>query len=341
MATVGTLFNLRTLKSMIEDKKIADVIHALDQRLPAIGDLPMQECNAVDHHLITRSTGNIAVGKRRINQGVAPQQGAQTQVRETCAMYESRSHMDEALYSLANAKEGGGNKARYNADMQHVKGQAESFFADLIYGDESSDPDEFNGLATRFATPSTTINTQGFQMVSGGGTGSTNTSIFGLVLGDYCYGIHKAGSPVGIQMVDNGKQEIYDSTTGGRVTKYETVHRLDAGLAIADYHAAGRICNIDVSLLSKSATSGADLDNLMQRLIARLDLGLGQPVLWVPFVIESFLRQQLSNKANNNLTWDFIEEEDRRVMMYGGIPIRRVDAILSTEGTVSGTFSAG
>jgi hypothetical protein len=59
---------------------------------------------------------------------------------------------------------------------------------------------------------------------------------------------------------------------------------------------------------------------------------MGRPVIYCNRTIKSFLRRQITNKENVNLTLDNVA--GKKVLAFDSIPVRRVDAILNTEAEV-------
>jgi hypothetical protein len=333
MAEVGDLVNLRDLAANTVGDNIGDIINTLAERNEVLEDILWQQANQRTKHLIVRLAAKPSGdGKRLINEATSLTKSAETQVEETMAIYERRSAIDQKLVEMAADP----MKFRSNKDSQHVSKLGEDFASDLFYGNESTNIKDFNGFMTRLATPSATLHSQGAQLVDGGGTGSTNTSIVVAGWGEYLYGIYPQGSQTGgIGIKDNGIQEFTDTDSGGRISKYETKVTWDAGIACEDYHYLTRIANIDVTALTKTGSTGAQIDDLLLSAIART---YDANAIYVNLNVYSYFLRQLNSKGNNFLTMERITSEDRMVMMFAGIPIRRCDAILNTEDAVTGTF---
>lgn len=102
-----------------------------------------------------------------------------------------------------------------------------------------------------------------------------------------------------------------------------------------DWRYIVRIPNIDVSDLTKNASAGADLLDLMaQALEVVEDLNMGTPAFYGNRTIASFLRRQIVNKVASS-TLSTGEVLGRKVMMMGEVPFYKTDAILNTEATVA------
>lgn len=104
-------------------------------------------------------------------------------------------------------------------------------------------------------------------------------------------------------------------------------------MVIRDWRFVVRIANIDVTALKKDASSGADLVDLMVRALETLpNESTGMLRFYVPRVIRSYLRRQITNKANVWLSMG--EVAGKKVLQFDDVPVRRMDAILSTEARV-------
>jgi hypothetical protein len=340
MAEIGDAVNLRDYAANNVGDKVGMIAEVINETNEWTEDALFVEANQRDHHVTIERLTKPAAGRRRINQGVAASKGSERQVSEGISMFENRSHIDKKLVELSPDP----MKFRFNKDKAHFAAVGEQVASDLIYGNSSADPAQFNGFNTRYSTPSATINTRGFQLIDGGGTGSSNTSIILAGWGENTvYGIYPKGSAIGLDTEDKGEQQI-DRTDGTRIAMYETIVKWDVGLAIEDYRYAVRACNIDVNTLTKTGSTGTDLVDIMDRCVSRLETGMNtSPAFMVNRWIHSFLSRQVSNRGNNLLSMENFTGADgktRRVLMYNGIPIRRMDSITNDEAAVTGTFAS-
>ena len=121
----------------------------------------------------------------------------------------------------------------------------------------------------------------------------------------------------------------------GRFEGYRSHYKWDCGLTVRDWRYVVRIANIDVTALTKNAASGADVIDLMTQACEKIfSLSGVNPVFYVNRTISSFLRRQTVNKvASATLSYD--EVGGKKVLMFGEVPVRRVDQLLNTEATVS------
>jgi len=148
-----------------------------------------------------------------------------------------------------------------------------------------------------------------------------------------CHSIFPKGSAAGLQSRDLGEHTLVDAA-GGRYQGYRTHYKWDIGAVLRDWRYVVRIANIDVSDLTKNASAGADLIDLMTQALELVpNVGMGRPAFYMPRKIRSFLRRQITNKvAASTLTME--EIAGKKVVAFDGVPCRRTDALLLTEARV-------
>ena len=334
MATVGNTFLTLAdvYKQSDENRDIADIIEMLHQRLDLLEDAPVVECNMGATHLTTIRTGLPTPTWRRLYEGVQPTKGTTTQVKDATGMMEDWSEIDAKLIDV-NKNPG---KLRLNEARSHIEGMAQQCAETLIYGDVAQQPERFTGLAPRFSDPNAG---NGGQLVDGGGSGSTNTSIWFITWGENaCHLLYPEGTRGGLQRRDLGR----DTKEKSDGSLYEVVREKftwDVGLSVRDWRAVSRICNIDVTDLAADpeASGTADLIDLMIDAYYKLDNPTqpqGRTAIYTSRTISTFLHKQAMKQKNNNL---YIEMyEGRPITMFLGHPIRRMDALLETEAAVTG-----
>lgn len=315
-------------KRIDPEGKIAKVVEILSERNEILEDMAWVEGNLPTGHKTTIRSGLPTVAWRLLNYGVQPSKSRTVQVTDACGMLETYSEVDKSLADL------NGNTAefRLSEDIAFLEAMNQEMASTLFYGNTATDPEKFLGLAPRY-NDSTAEN--GGNIIKGGGSGSDNTSIWLIVWGDQsCHGIFPKGQITGLQHENLGQQTLTDAA-GGRYEGYRSHYKWDAGLVLRDWRQVVRICNIDVSDLTKDRSgSSADLIDLMTQALETVEnLKLGRPVFYCNKTIRSFLRRQISNKSNVNLTLD--NAGGKMVLAFDGVPVKRCDALLNTEATVS------
>lgn len=327
------LANLPTLvditRAQDPDGSIAAVAELLTQTNEMLVDIPFLEGNLPTGHRTTVRTGIPAPTWREFYQGVMPGKSTRAQVTDSCAMLEAYAEVDKALADL------NGNAAafRLSEDYAHIEGISQAVQQAFIYGNMAANPQQFNGLTPRFNSLAAD---NAENIISGGGTGVDNASIWLVVWGpNTCHGIYPKGSVGGLQMQDMGEVTIENMNgDGGRMQAYRSHYKWSLGLSVRDWRYVVRIPNIDRSDLKPDLSTGANLCELMFRALERLPTQtLGQPVFYMDRSLATMYRQQLPN-AVKNATLQWTEVGGIKAMDFQGVPIRRVDRLAVNEARV-------
>ena len=244
-------------------------------------------------------------------------------------MLENYGEVDKALADL------NGNTAtfRLSENMPILEGFNQKIATSLFYESEATTPEAITGLSPRYNSLAAE---NGDHIIDGGGTGSVNCSIWLIVWGENTiHGIYPKGSKGGWQMHDKGQVTIENvDGSGGRMEAYRTHYRWDLGLTVRDWRFGIRIANIDVTTLTKAATAGSDLVDLMTQALERVQsLTAGRAAFYCNRTIRSFLRRQMVAMVKNS-TLQMIDIAGKQVLSFDGVPVRRVDALLSNEARV-------
>src|ERR1035437_8488846 len=179
---------------------IAMVAEVLQKYNEILDDIPWQEGNLPTGNQTTIRTSKPTPTFRLLNAGVVPAKSTTGQIVDTCAILETRSHVEKAVAEL------NGNVAAYRAseDVAFIEGMMDTLSTALIYGDVSKNPEQFNGLASRYFSISGGYTTSG-NLIDGGGSGVDNTRIL-LGCLDSCKILcfFPKGSKAGLQQQDEG-----------------------------------------------------------------------------------------------------------------------------------------
>jgi hypothetical protein len=327
-ATNPTLLDLA--KRLDPNGKIDAIAELLSQTNEVLEDMTWVEGNLPTGHRSTIRTGLPTPTWRKLYGGVQPQRSTTAQVTDSCGMLEAYAEVDKALADLA------GNTAafRLSEDRAFIEGMNQKFASTLFYGNETTEPEAFTGLAPRFNSLSAN---NAENIIVGGGSGSDNNSIWLVVWGpNTVHGIVPKGSKAGLQVEDKGQITIENvDGASGRMEGYRTHYRWDCGLVVRDWRYIVRIPNIDLSDLTKAASAGADLIDLMTQAIEQIPaLSMGRPVFYTSRKVKSFLRRQIMNKVvSSTLTMDAVA--GKHVLAFDGIPVKRVDQLAANEAVVS------
>ena len=307
--------------------KIDKIVELLGRTNEVLEDMVYVEGNLPTGHLSTIRTGLPEVAWRLLNYGVPNGKAQTAQVTDTCGMLEAYSEVDKRVAGL------NGNTAefRLSQDKAFVESMNQAMATTLFYGDTRTNPERFLGLAPRFSDAVNAGNKE--QLVNGGGSGSDNTSVWLVVWSpETVHGIFPKGTSAGIDHQNLGEVTLTDAA-GNKFQGYRGHYEWHTGLVVADWRYVVRICNVDVSNLI-SGSGAADLVNLMIEASERIPaLGMGKAAWYCNRTVRTALRKQIIAKSNVNLTWDSVA--GRRVLAFDEIPVRRCDAILSTEAAIS------
>lgn len=314
------------------------IAELLSQTNQVLTDMLWQEGNLPTGHRLTMRTGLPTSTWRKLNQGVPNSKSTTVQVDEGVGMLEQKGQIDKDLASL------GGNTAafRLSENAAHIESMEQEFAQTLFYGDHTTAPEEFLGLAARYSTISGAVN--GDNVLSGSGSGNDQTSVWLIGWGDKSvYGIFPKGSKAGLQhtpIMDNsgdGCTEVSDAS-GNTYRALVDRYQWKCGLALKDWRYVVRIANIDVpNLVAES--SAADLIKLMSRAIDRIPSPNGVKLaFYCNRTVYSMLKIQALNKSANALSvQDALNQFGMatKELTFLGIPIRKCDQILNTEATIS------
>lgn len=329
MAGIGTAVNLLDLSTrMNPDGGLAPIAELLSQTNSFNGNMVWKEGNLTTGERVTIRTGLPTIYFRKLNQGVATSKSTTVQVDEGTCMMEGRGQIDKDLAEL----NGLSAAFRMSENQPFIESMGQTFAAKAFYGNTGTDPEQFTGLATRFSSDSASI-ANSENIISGGGSGSDNTSIW---LVDHSeqgvYGIYPKGLVGGLQHEDLGLADAFDASNN-RFRAYMDLWQWKAGLVVKDWRRVVRAANIDISNLI-AETSAADILELMAVMVDKIPAGGSSNLrFYCNRTVRTMLRIQCMNRPNVYLTLG--QEEGRPKLSFDGIAIELHDQLLSTESTVS------
>jgi len=333
MATIGTALTLADwAKRLDANGKIDKIVELLSQTNEVLEDMLWVEGNLPTGHKTTVRTGLPSATWRMLNYGVQPSKSTTKQITDTCGMLEAYAEVDKALADL------NGNTAefRLSEDRAFIEAMNQEMAKTVFYGDTKVYPERFVGLAPRYNSLSgaeTSAN-----VISAGGSGSDNTSLWLVVWGENTvHGIFPKGSKAGLQHNDLGEVTLIDAN-GGKYQGYRTHYKWDCGLTVRDWRYVVRICNIDVSDLltaGETSDSSANLINLMIKAVNKVpNVRMGRAAWYCNKEVKTALEIKAMNKTNAQLTIQDLQN-GLTVTRFLGIPVRRCDAILNTEAAIA------
>jgi hypothetical protein len=306
------------------------IVEMLSQTNEMLMDMSWVEANGPTYHRCGIRTGLPSATWRQFYQGVAPSKSTVAQVDETIGMLEARSVVDKDLAEL----NGDVAQFRMNEAAPFMEAMNQEMQQTVLYGNVSTDPNEFNGFSPRYNALTTAAS--GDNIIDALGTGSDNTSIWLIGWGENTvYGVFPKGSTAGLNHEDLGVDDnTPDSQTPTRYfSAYHDKWTWKSGLVVKDWRYAVRIANIDISNLT-GETSAADILKVMTIAVHKIpNLSAVRPAFYSNRTVLTMLDIQAQNKSNVYLNVG--EEEGRKKVSFRSIPIRMCDQILSNEARVT------
>ena len=308
------------------------VAELLSQTNEILQDAVFKEGNLPTGERVVIRTGLPTVYWRALNQGIPSSKSTTAQVDEACGMLEARSEVDKDLAML------NGNTAQFrlSEDTAFLEAMNQTQASTIFYGNPSTEPKSFLGLAGRY---STITGGNATNVLDAGGTSSDNTSVFLVCWGDntvYCP--FPKGSKAGLIHEDLGEQTVFNSDA--RMQAYATRYQWKNGLVVKDWRYVVRICNIDVSdLISQSGTQEtADSTNIikmMARAVYRIpNMSMGRCAFYMNRTVHSGMALAALDKSNAvlNINSGLTQfGQPHSWLTFLGVPLRKVDAIINTE----------
>ena len=320
------------------DGRVPVVAELLSQTNEILDDAVFKEGNLPTGERVVIRTGLPTVYWRALNQGIPSTKSTTAQVDEACGMLEARSEVDKDLAML------NGNTAQFrlSEDTAFLEAMNQTQAQTLFYGNPTTEPKSFLGLAGRYSTLTGTIGTN--VLDAGGSTATSQSSIFLVCWGDntvYCP--FPKGSKAGLIHEDLGEQTVYDS--GNRMQAYSTRYQWKNGLVVKDWRYVVRIANIESSVLmaqtGDQATTAVDTNivNLMARAIYKIpNMSMGRCAFYMNRKIHAGLSSMALSKTQNVLAInDGLAQfgKPHAWLSFLGVPLRKCDQLINTEAVVT------
>lgn len=347
MATIGASYI-----SLIDQMRAngadatADVAEVLARQSPVFRNGVFVPCNDGTRHNHKIRTGLPTVTWGRLYKGIPQSKGGYAMVSDTTGFVEGRSAVDTRELEIAE------NPALLR--MLEAEGQLEALAQEcetgIFYHDTVTSPEKFKGLSARYNQLPVPGNNASNHVVSAGGAGSDNTSIWIVTWSEKTtFLIHPKGTPAGINREDMGVQKVTDANGDAYYVK-EELFRQHIGLAVKDWRYNARVCNIDVSDMN---AGNVDLYKFLRQALYKLPNTYstrfkggdgtfnanasveGRTVIYMNRDVLQALDAQQTNTSNTALILTPMELEGRMVPSYRGIPIEVTDALLNTEAALS------
>lgn len=349
-AVAGHNTLLDIAKSFDPQGKVAIVAELLNQSNEIIQYMNFVEGNLPTGHKAVVRAGLPTVTLRQFYKGVSPSKSGRATIEDVCAILEGRNEIDQDLAEL------NGNTAafRLSEGLAFVESMNQSFAQQVIYGDTTTNKDGILGLTPRYNSLSAT---SGANVISAGGVGADNTSVWLVVWGaETVTGIFPKGSKAGLTQEDLGVIDAFDASNN-RYRAYAERWQWKFGLHVKDWRYAVRIANIDISDLTgqtgtQAITAATWINKLMIKALARIpSMGMGTPTFLASRTVKEMLSIGALDKSQNALSFTEATNQYGKVgagsvagtgtgirggqLLFMGVPVLTVDQILATETVVS------
>jgi hypothetical protein len=328
-----TLLDISTRKD--PNGELATSAALLTEKNPILQDMPWKEGNREDGTVHTGDSALATASWKKYNAGTAETKSSTTQYTDSVGIITGVATVD------AYMAEKTGNVAKFRADEEanRLEGMNQELANTLFYGNITTSPEEFTGIAPRYAAYGSVPRTS-HVFNAGAASGQTDvTSIYLVGWGlDTVSGLYGKNGKVGMQRQEFGKISTLDSSHNPW-TVYRAEYNWECGLSVVDYRYIVRIANIDVSDLLTTGDpteSAADILKFMTMAKNLLPSTAGiRPVFYCHPDVLSMFEVRIDSKPNMALTYKDITDANgvvrEGVASYKSIPIRAVEQISLAE----------
>ena len=301
-----------------------DIIEAMDMENSILDDIKWKEASDSDGNRTAVRNGLPGVFWRQLYKGIPPSKSTVTMVKDPVGMLEGRSMIDKKLLDIHQSQ-----AKAYRLQEIRAFGEAmrQELATALFYGDIKGNPLAINGLAPRYAYSNAP------HVVSAGGVGSENTSMFGVVWGERdVMGIFPKDSKAGMSHEALSPYDAHDAD-GHAFRAVGDLLQWNVGLAVSDWRSAVRVCNIDVNNLMKKKGETGFIDFHRLTIIAKNKLSpekRNRLIWYCNEEVMTALELQNSDAGYVQLKYGDLYRSTAIPFIHGAA-VRQNDAILNTE----------
>jgi len=328
--------------------KIPVIAEMLAQSNDIYDDLPFVEANEFTGHEFVFRTSIPAGSWRQYNMGVPYSKSTTAKARVGIGMLEDYSQVDRALAEHS----GDIQRFRESEDVAFLEGMSQTITQTIVYGNTVATPAEFMGLAPFYNTISTSTAQNAANVLNGGGSGSSCTSLW--LIGwspETIFGVFPRGSKAGLAMENKGDVVPGFDSLGNRFEAYTSWFRQQMGLCPKNWQYGARLANVDTTAAGLAGPNAIDIFASMAEMLllfpkltkatsgivktdAPDDAALGVRSV---FYCNRTFRHWMDVQAmrNRNVLMQIDDYAGMPIEGYRGIPIKIVDQILNTESAIS------
>lgn len=330
------------------DGKPKVIAEMLSQSNEIWEDLPMKESSEIMGHDFAFRSSLPAGYWSSYNQGIPTGKSTTNKARVGLGRLQGYSQIDKNLARDS----GNAENFRMSEDQAFFEGMSQTMTKAVIYGNSAVNPSEFMGLTGFYNTVNTSNQPNARNVISAGGLGTSNSSIWLVGWGDrQIHGLFPRGSQTGgLQHEDYSDSRAGYDNIGNMFEVYTSHFQQTMGLCPMDWRWGVRICNVDTTTAGLGGPNAPDLFTLMAEALHKCPTGSkestgvtstdapGDPTPGVRqvFYVNRTIRRYLETQAirDRNVLLSLDEYAGRTITKFRGIPVKTVDQILNTESTV-------
>lgn len=297
-------------------------------------DVPFVEANMGLKHKIVRDTGMVASTNRTFYTGVKSSKLNKQIVYEDVMLKERRREIDEGeIDTLANPEV----KLRQE-DEAHARRLGEDVVDAFINGNRADGAEHINGLLQRLDA----LNPTGLNNVISNGYTNGGSTTTRLLIVEWntdetggAYGIMPSGNfarnaPLGVQIVDKGKEAIADTNDStAKYYAYVAQHKAWLGLAVGNNRKIACLANINPTVGGSKSFADGGTENLI-KLLNNGRFDRNRTRIYCNTSVKTQMDIYALNKSN--VLWSTTEVFGRPVTAFQGqIPIRVIDDTILTN----------
>jgi hypothetical protein len=338
--------NLLTAARQTVNNDIVPVAEVLNEVNDMIADAHVEQGNGLVSHTVSRRTALPTPTWTVAGNGWNATTALVQQATEEIAILHDRAQFPEDVIRIQP------NPGRYRSQQErpHIEAIGQTVANQLIYGgfDQTAGtltpaPERFNGFASRYQNLSTEADilsgaANPTYVIDNGDSGASNdTSAWFIQWGPgLVYLIYPRNSnQVGLFKKDEGRQLVSgDNAVASTTATFQnptnqlwaliTEFGWDVGLCIEDGRSVKRLANIDSV---KGTANTIDEDNIIQILNNFKTMG----TIFIYVNEQVFTQLRIRAKDKQNVWHDMNSPFGKNQLMFDASPIRRSDAILNDE----------
>lgn len=310
-------------------------------------DLPWIAANEKTGHEFVFRTSIPAGTWRQYNQGVPYSKSTTAKARVGLGMLDDYSQVDRRLAEHSGTPDA----FRASEDAAFLEGMSQTIAQTFIYGNTTTNPAQFMGLAPFYNTINTATAQNAANVLDGGGTGSSNSSLWLVGWGpDSIFGLFPRGSQAGLSMENKGDIVPGFDSVGNRFEAYTSYFSQQAGLCPKDWRYAVRLANLDTTANGLAGPNAYDLFAGMAKMVmlfpklskstsgitktdATEDTATGvRPVFYANRTVRYWMDVQIIR--DKNVLIGMTDYAGMPCESFRNIPVKIVDQLVNNEAAV-------